>query len=154
MSGWTEERVATLTKLWADGLSCSLIASQLGGVTRNAVIGKVTRLGLPARTTKTDRRARGTRHHSYGARLRRVFDTVLPPEELKAPDHLGLTFAQLHNNFSQCRYIHGDVKQGNATYCGQPTVEGTSWCACHRSLVWVPPAQRKAKPFIPARGAA
>lgn len=46
---WTEDRVATLTKLWADGLSASQIAKQLGGVTRNAVIGKVHRLGLSGR---------------------------------------------------------------------------------------------------------
>ena len=44
--GWTEERVALLTKLWADGLSASQIAAELGGITRNAVIGKVHRLGL------------------------------------------------------------------------------------------------------------
>ena len=46
---WTEDRVATLSKLWADGLSASQIAKQLGGVTRNAVIGKVHRLGLSGR---------------------------------------------------------------------------------------------------------
>jgi GcrA cell cycle regulator len=47
--GWTEERVGTLKKLWLDGLSASQIAKQLGGVTRNAVIGKVHRLGLSGR---------------------------------------------------------------------------------------------------------
>src|ERR1700742_3151032 len=47
--GWTEERVATLKKLWLEGLSASQIAKQLGGVTRNAVIGKVHRLGLSGR---------------------------------------------------------------------------------------------------------
>lgn len=46
---WTEERVARLAKLWADGLSASQIANDLGGVTRNAVIGKVHRLGLSGR---------------------------------------------------------------------------------------------------------
>ena len=46
---WTEDRVETLKKLWADGLSASQIAKQLGGVTRNAVIGKVHRLGLSGR---------------------------------------------------------------------------------------------------------
>ena len=46
---WTEERVAILSKLWADGLSASQIAGELGGVTRNAVIGKVHRLGLSGR---------------------------------------------------------------------------------------------------------
>lgn len=48
--GWTEERVELLKKLWQDGLSASQIARQLGGVTRNAVIGKVRRMHLPYRT--------------------------------------------------------------------------------------------------------
>ena len=41
---WTDERVELLRKLWSEGLSASQIAAQLGGVTRNAVIGKVHRL--------------------------------------------------------------------------------------------------------------
>ena len=57
---WTDERVSTLKKLWLDGLSASQIAKQLGGVTRNAVIGKVHRLGLsgraaPSQPTRTRR---------------------------------------------------------------------------------------------------
>jgi GcrA cell cycle regulator len=48
---WTDERVETLKKMWADGQSASQIAKELGGVTRNAVIGKVHRLGLSNRTT-------------------------------------------------------------------------------------------------------
>lgn len=46
---WTDERVEQLTKLWADGFSASQIAAQMGGVSRNAVIGKVHRLHLPGR---------------------------------------------------------------------------------------------------------
>src|SRR2546423_15376928 len=46
---WTDERVELLKKLWADGLSASRIAVELGGITRNAVIGKVHRLGLSGR---------------------------------------------------------------------------------------------------------
>jgi GcrA cell cycle regulator len=48
-NGWTDDRVAILKKLWTEGLSASQIAKQLGGVTRNAVIGKVHRLGLAGR---------------------------------------------------------------------------------------------------------
>ena len=50
-NGWTDDRVTLLKKLWTDGLSASQIAKQLGGVTRNAVIGKVHRLGLAGRAT-------------------------------------------------------------------------------------------------------
>lgn len=46
---WTDERVETLKKMWGDGQSASQIAKALGGVTRNAVIGKVHRLGLSNR---------------------------------------------------------------------------------------------------------
>jgi GcrA cell cycle regulator len=48
---WTDERINTLKRLWAEGHSASQIAKELGGVTRNAVIGKVHRLGLAGRTT-------------------------------------------------------------------------------------------------------
>jgi len=48
---WTDDRVATLTKMWGEGQSASQIAKELGGVTRNAVIGKVHRLGLSNRAT-------------------------------------------------------------------------------------------------------
>ncbi|MEO5807526.1 GcrA family cell cycle regulator [Devosia sp.] len=54
-SGWTDERVETLKKLWMEGLSASQIAGELGqGVTRNAVIGKVHRLKLSARAKPTN----------------------------------------------------------------------------------------------------
>eukprot|EP01037_Dinobryon_pediforme_P021064 gene21064-21834_t len=49
MLGWTDERVDLLRKLWGEGLSASQIAAELTGVTRNAVIGKVHRLGLSGR---------------------------------------------------------------------------------------------------------
>jgi GcrA cell cycle regulator len=48
---WTDERIGTLKRMWAEGQSASQIAKELGGVTRNAVIGKVHRLGLAGRTT-------------------------------------------------------------------------------------------------------
>ncbi|MGH1424467.1 MAG: GcrA family cell cycle regulator [Pseudooceanicola sp.] len=66
---WTDERVETLKKMWGEGQSASQIAKELGGVTRNAVIGKVHRLGLSNRSgggsassgasaTKTDDKAK------------------------------------------------------------------------------------------------
>lgn len=52
---WTDERVELLKKLWSDGLSASQIAGELGGITRNAVIGKVHRLGLSNRVGGADK---------------------------------------------------------------------------------------------------
>ncbi|MGR3485024.1 MAG: GcrA family cell cycle regulator [Paracoccaceae bacterium] len=51
---WTDDRVETLKKMWGEGQSASTIAKELGGVTRNAVIGKVHRLGLSNRATAAE----------------------------------------------------------------------------------------------------
>ena len=70
---WTDERVEILTKMWAEGNSASQIAKELGGVTRNAVIGKVHRLGLSNRATtstskKTDSNAKSVSKSSSKAK--------------------------------------------------------------------------------------
>lgn len=54
---WTDERVDVLKSMWGEGKSASQIAKELGGVTRNAVIGKVHRLGLSNRASTTTRPA-------------------------------------------------------------------------------------------------
>src|SRR5712672_3275258 len=71
---WTDERVESLKKLWGDGLSASQIAAELGGITRNAVIGKVHRLGLSGRaksTASATPRPRKARAHSQMLRVPR-----------------------------------------------------------------------------------
>src|SRR5262245_66120108 len=64
---WSDDRVELLRKLWSEGLSASQIASRLGGVTRNAVIGKVHRLGLAGRATTA--RSRTPRRRSRVSHL-------------------------------------------------------------------------------------
>ena len=61
LMSWTDERVELLKKMWGEGQSASQIAKELGGVTRNAVIGKVHRLGLSNRATGTRHRPRPPR---------------------------------------------------------------------------------------------
>src|SRR5256886_7440797 len=71
---WTDERVELLKKLWTDGLSASQIAAELGGITRNAVIGKVHRLGLSGRAKSPSSaapRPRKARTHSHMLRVSR-----------------------------------------------------------------------------------
>ena len=76
--GWTEERVSELKKLWAEGHSASQIAKRLGSVTRNAVIGKVHRLGLSGRATPS-------RPVKRPARLARPKPTPMPRQAPAAP---------------------------------------------------------------------
>ena len=84
--GWTDERVESLKKLWLEGLSASQIAKQLGGVTRNAVIGKVHRLGLsgraapsqPARATFRPSRPRPAAQPTQAPSAPRRIEAVQP----------------------------------------------------------------------------
>ncbi|MCZ2203425.1 GcrA family cell cycle regulator [Bartonella sp. A05] len=83
---WTDERVELLKKFWSEGLSASQIAAQLGGVSRNAVIGKVHRLKLPGRgkttqvVSRTQKILSGV--SSTVPRTRRSVPPVLPENAL------------------------------------------------------------------------
>src|SRR5690606_31237802 len=72
---WTDERVEMLKKLWSEGLSASQIASQLGGVSRNAVIGKVHRLKLSARGRASSAQPRAKKAATAGATVKAATTT-------------------------------------------------------------------------------
>ena len=84
---WTDERVEILTKMWAEGNSASQIAKELGGVTRNAVIGKVHRLGLSNRATtstssKSDSKAKSVPKSSSKAKQKtRKIEAIEPKSD-------------------------------------------------------------------------
>ena len=90
---WTEERVEKLKAMWTDGNSASQIAKELGGVTRNAVIGKVHRLGLSNRAgsikTKRDKSASKTsvksRVKTSSPKIKTVIDTSIPEKNAIIP---------------------------------------------------------------------
>jgi GcrA cell cycle regulator len=84
---WTDERVETLKKMWSEGQSASQIAKELGGVTRNAVIGKVHRLGLsnrsggaPAKPVTKEKPA-ATRPAAEKAEAKPAAESVAQPAE-------------------------------------------------------------------------
>ena len=84
---WTDERVETLRRMWTEGQSASVIAKELGGVTRNAVIGKVHRLGLSNREDEEAASAAPAAPEP-AARAEPVPDTVAEPAaqiEAEAP---------------------------------------------------------------------
>ena len=90
--GWTDDRVESLRKLWLDGLSASQIAKHLGGgLTRNAVIGKVHRLGLSGRATASQpnrvafKPARPPRPAAPTPPVLRRSEAISPPRPEPAP---------------------------------------------------------------------
>lgn len=151
---WNDERVEQLKKLWSEGLSASQIASKMGGVTRNAVIGKVHRLGLSGRAAP----AKPQRGRSFeqdedvieAPRRERepAMKAFLPEPEFSAPVILDTgdmtTVATLKNNM--CKWPIGDPARDDFHFCGQPSTQsGKSYCAYHAHLAFQP-AQRKAEP--------
>ncbi len=90
---WTDERVELLKKLWAEGLSASQIAGQLGGISRNGVIGKVHRLSLsgrnkPVGSTPRPRRIRTASPHRPAIRHYVSGNTALKTPAASAPRQL------------------------------------------------------------------
>lgn len=161
-STWTPERVAKLLEIWPLGASASEAAAEIGGVSRNAVIGKVHRLGLPKRACDSGRmrltpevlsvRAKEKRErHALNQRNRRARargeEPAEPTPELPPVpaylDSLNLPFADLGPQ--QCRFIEGDAPDFNS--CGNPTAGGTSWCHHHQQIVWVKPELRRADSY-------
>ena len=153
-SGWNDARVDLLRKLWADGLSASQIAGRLGEVTRNAVIGKVHRLGLPLRG-KTGR-PRGYRPASRPV-LRRppAPKTPRPPRTpapaaaafLPLPAQLDLPLGERVTvrtlKPSHCRWPFGDPKLPGFHFCGRRKAEGHPYCSHHAVFAFNPAAKRR-----------
>ena len=151
---WTDERVEILKKLWAEGLSAAQIANKIGGVTRNAVIGKVHRLGLSGRATP----AKPQRGCAPSAVEKdKVAPVKTPREEVKSvipePDFIAplvldtgdaATVATIANNM--CKWPIGDPARDDFHFCGQSTLSGKSYCAYHARMAFQPPQRRDARP--------
>ena len=152
---WTEERVELLKTLWAEGLSAAQIANKMGGVTRNAVIGKVHRLGLSGRATPAKpQRGRITSstiaERSPGRRQppRRRQSEMVPAiaeTELTTPlvlnDGEMTTVSTIKNNM--CKWPIGDPAKDDFHFCGNPTLPGKSYCAAHAAMAFQPPQRRE-----------
>ncbi|MFD2227168.1 GcrA family cell cycle regulator, partial [Microvirga arabica] len=145
---WTDERVELLKKLWTDGLSASQIAAELGNVTRNAVIGKVHRLGLsgrakdakPAASAAAARPRKATRAPSAPAPLPpqpHINNVVVAPialqpvtqepsvyveDDLAVPVSERVTIMDLRE--SMCRWPMGDPTKPEFRFCGARSITG------------------------------
>lgn len=168
VSTWTEERVELLKKLWNDGLSASQIAAELGLVTRNAVIGKVHRLGLSGRAKSPSSSTASARPRKAAAPRASIGftatsqtrgNTALVPQmraqpearpepkpELLDPNVVvpfseRVTIMELKENM--CRWPMGDPAHVDFRYCGLKTDTGIPYCSYHCRIAYQPAGERR-----------
>ena len=153
---WTDERVEMLKKLWADGLSASQIAAELGGITRNAVIGKVHRLGLsgraksPSSSSPRPRKPRSSgmmrvSRPSMRGNTALAYDYELEPEPelIEIPLEQRKTLLQL--NEKSCRWPVGDPGSQDFYFCGGESVNELPYCSHHARIAYQPAHERRNK---------
>jgi GcrA cell cycle regulator len=152
--GWTEERVELLKKLWADGLSASQIAAELGGITRNAVIGKVHRLGLSGRAKSPSSSAARPRKQRSSSMIRvprahirgntaLAYDYVAEPE----PELIEIPVEQRKNLLqlteATCHWPVGDPGATDFFFCGGQANDGSPYCNYHSRVAYQPASERR-----------
>lgn len=153
--GWTDERVESLKKLWQDGLSASQIAKQLGGVTRNAVIGKVHRLGLSGRAAPSKparpvfKAPRPARPAAAPAAPRRIAEPVAAQpssQPVQAPvryiEEAPGSATVLTLGAHMCKWPIGDPSSDSFTFCGRRQDDGP-YCMEHARVAYQPAQTKK-----------
>jgi GcrA cell cycle regulator len=131
MTYWSDDRVEKLKSLWQTGLSASQVARALGDVSRNAVIGKVHRLGLAGRASPN----RVSRPRPYAAsrprapKLSKYVVPMVEEEPLKFEDGSFATMRTINN--SMCRWPIGDPAMGTFHFCGRSPKPGSPYCEAH-----------------------
>lgn len=163
---WTNERIELLQKLWLEGWSASRIAAELGPpLTRNAVIGKVYRLGLSGRAKMDSDHMlappishkpprRGHRHADIPQVLGNtalalqplVIESPVPQpvREVVVPIAEPVSILELRD--TMCRWPVGDPAQPEFRFCGARKLPGSGpYCACHSRIAYQSRHDRRAE---------
>ena len=161
---WTEERTVQLEALWGEGLSASQIARKIGGVTRNAVIGKVHRLGLSGRAK--DARAdlgkttgpRPIRPAREGAACLVLHDAASEAVRRPAPgtqaESAGSALSPCQTEADErktileltertCKWPVGDPSGEDFYFCGRSPSAGLPYCERHARVAYQPMCERR-----------
>ena len=142
---WTEEKVNKLKELWGKGQTASQIAEIIGGVSRNAVIGKAHRLNLSSKI-KTKSAVQPIKNYikNENSNLnfkgkRGKFKSLLLDKNFEPAKNLCLE--ELTED--TCKYMEGNPNESNASFCGRKNVEKFSYCPLHLMVVFQPKGKKE-----------
>lgn len=143
---WTEEKVSVLRQYWGSGKSASEIAEIIGGMSRNAVIGKAHRLGLAGQTSPIkEKKAKSKPAAVLTAPTAPAAPRVRPPATTAKVIELlpggGATILALTERM--CRWPHGDPKKPGFRFCGKSATPGAPYCSEHLKMAYQPPAPKR-----------
>tara|TARA_Y100001980_G_C14441050_1_gene227152 strand:- start:19 stop:513 length:495 start_codon:yes stop_codon:yes gene_type:complete len=142
---WTDEKVNKLKELWGKGQTASQIAEIIGGVSRNAVIGKAHRLNLSSkiktRTSINDSKVNfKSKDNNIRLKGRRgKFKSLLLDKNFEPAKNLSLE--ELTDE--TCKYMEGHPDDKNSRFCGRKNVEKFSYCPLHLMIVFQPKGKKE-----------
>ncbi len=142
---WTDEKVNKLKDLWGKGQTASQIAEIIGGVSRNAVIGKAHRLNLSAkiktRSTVSNNNfntSSSTNNVLKKGSRKHKFRSLLLDKNFEPARNLQLEDLNEHT----CKYMEGHPDENNSSFCGRKTIEKFSYCPLHLMIVFQPKGKK------------
>ena len=147
---WTDDDVALLRKLWAEGKTATAIAARLGGISRSAVLGKVFRLRLPPAADKSSPAPVAKQPNSIARRRGHPSQQPLPATK---PDARPKSLFELTNHC--CRWPYRRPGTRKYFFCGVPEADlelGIPYCPRHMKRAYLiapvpaPPQRRESQP--------
>ncbi len=156
---WSDAHIADLRRLWVDeGHSASIIGEKLGR-TRNAVIGKVHRMGFPLRLMgkHSSRKKPGRKAYNPGAfrksrarppELHAARVKPVRPQEVPPPEARMVSLMELQPR--DCKWPIGDPVQPSFGFCGAKQFASFPYCQHHVAMAYLPVKARGERPKTPA----
>ena len=140
---WDEKKIEILKNEWGKGKTASQIAELIGGVSRNAVIGKAHRLNLSIKIKTKNNSYNFTRRDRNSEKKistskRSKFKSLVLDKNFEEAKNISLE----ELNEKTCKYMEGHPDEKNSSFCGRKTVEKFSYCPLHLMIVYQPKGKK------------